>query len=680
MSAINAENRASTSASQIVDDEVYDVETLSRQQIKAGNDLLINFIISNFRWQVLLAQMQSGKTEAYLFIAAEMIRLERVQNVVIFSGNAETDLKNQLIKEVQDRPGSKFYSKYEIFLDEEYAIGTRQRKPIINKIKESIQVVWGIELKSYQGPTENTLFIWEESHHAQSLKQCPDKFLRQVCISADGDETILTDKNNFVLSVSATPFSEICDRINLEQNKAVVTMEPGQGYNSVKKMIERGKIIYYSTIRDGLTRALNTPHVGAKYAIVRIGTKNEDIVKQIIELNGWNYVVHDSISEDPIGKATWDNMIQAPQRDTVILLRNKCRMGKNLVKTHVLFCFETAKKSRTDTVLQGLLGRVCGYSENSANICVYLSENVQKTGELERYIKMTNGENVVPKRATNLKGSGVVSGRTPISIMRVERQHITSPERLEDDVIAAFNTDNVDNRNSPELTDKIKAVIDNRNTKFWTRELREIHSTYMDEHVPEKIAVSMRNGTPFHGVNGCGFNSSPGLVDKTLQVILWVVAEDGFDGLRRGDVYIDCYVASDNSRDVPITTKREVFAHKLEDERTATSNGSFHIYLRPETADSITEMEHDLKYICGLYLTARLNTSNSVCSNKDSETGDKVGIYVTMEVLASLEKNGRIYQTIHQELGLTLKICKARGCIPKALKDKGMMRLASISW
>jgi hypothetical protein len=560
-------------------------------------------------------------------------------------------------------------------LNEEIGLRLRELVPIIEKIKLNIQVVWGVELNKYSGSTENSLFIWEESHHAQSLKQCPDKFLRQVGISADGDESILRAKNNFVLSVSATPFSEMCDKINLEQNKEVVTMEPGHGYNSVKKMSERGKIKFYSDVNQGLTCALRTPHNGNKYAIVRIGPKNEELVKQVIRENGWSFVIFDSISDDPQGKATWDNMINAPQRDTVILLRNKCRMGKNLEKTHVLFCFETAKKSRTDTVLQGLLGRVCGYSANSENVDVYLSDKIQKTGEIERYIQMTDGLNVVPKRATNLKGSGVVSNRTPISIIKINKEHITSRDRIEDDVRAAFNNDIIENHNSLELTAKIKAVVGDADFgQFCVRKLKKNHKTYMDGNIPEKIVVSLRDGTQFHGTNGCGFN--------TLQekVVVWIVADD-FDGLRRNDVFIDCYVPAETPVvDIPMTTKREVFAHKLEDERTAISNGSFQIYLDPETATSINKMEEDLKYICGLYLTARLSTSNSVCSNQDSETGERVGVYVTMEVLASLEKHGQVYEAIKQELGLTIKICKARGCVPKAIKDRGMIRLASISW
>lgn len=656
--------------------EVYDESVLSRQQIQAGITTIQNFNSSIIRWQLLLAQMQSGKTETFLFIAAEMIRLGRIERAVIFSGNAETDLKNQLIKEVRGEPGSKFWGRYDLFLDEEIGLRTRERGPIIEKIKLNIQVVWGIELNKYSGSTENSLFIWEESHHAQSLKQCPDNFLRKVGISADGDESILRAQNNYVLSVSATPFSEICDTFNLEQSKQIVTMAPGPGYNSVKKMKDRGKIKFYSDVKQGLVGALRTPHVGNKYAIVRIGPKNEELVKQVICENGWSFVIFDSISDDPQGKATWDNMINAPQRDTVILLRNKCRMGKNLEKTHVLFCFETAKKSRTDTVLQGLLGRVCGYSANSENVDVYLSDKIQKTGEIERYIQMTDGLNVVPKRATNLKGSGVVSNRTPISIIKIDRQHITSRDRIEDDVRAAFNNDIIENHNSLELTAKIKAVVGDADFgQFCVRKLKKTHKSYMDGNIPEKIVISLRDGTPFHGTNGCGFN--------TLQekVVVWIVADD-FDGLRRNDVFIDCYVPAENQVvvDIPMTTKREVFAHKLEDERTAISNGSFQIYLDPETAASVAKMEEDLKYICGLYLTARLSTSNSVCSNQDSETGERVGIYVTMEVLASLEKHGRVYEAIKQELGLTIKICKARGCVPKAIKDRGMIRLASISW
>jgi hypothetical protein len=657
--------------------EEYDSEKLSRQQIETGKAILANFVNTIIRWQVLMAQMQSGKTETFLFVAAEMIRLGLVKNIVIFSGNAETDLRHQLSKEVEDGPDAKFYDKYDAYLEEDEEITTSAiRKQIKRNIKKNIQIVWGTQLKNYSGPSENTLFIWEESHHAQSLKQCPDKFLRKIGVSADGDETILGEKNNYVVSVSATPFSEVCDKVNLDQSKAVVSMKPGLNYNSVEKMKANGRIKFYSNIAVALQTALRKEHVGNKYAVIRIGPKNEEAVKKIISDNGWTYCIFDSVSDDPLGKQTWDNMCHEPTRDTAILLRNKCRMGKNLEKEHVLFCFETAKKSRTDTVLQGLLGRVCGYSANSENIDVYLSDKIQKTGELERYIQLVSGCDIVPRKAANIKGAGVISNREPVVIMKMDRSQVTDRARMADDIKAAFNANLIENQNSPRAKAVIQSVINHPDTHFVMRRLEKKNETYMEQNIPEKIANSLADGTPFHGVNGCGFNSA-----DPLQVIMWLVVD--VDGLRRGDVYIDCFVPLSTeipARDIPMTTGREVFAHKLEDERNVVSNGSFQIYLNPETANSVPAMLDDLKEIIGMYMTCKLNTSNSVCSNQDEETGDKVGIYVTLEVLASLEKNGLIYETIHQELGFKLKICKARGAVPKAIKDRGMMRLASISW
>jgi hypothetical protein len=659
--------------------EVYDSEKLSRQQIETGIKIIENFINLHVRWHVLMAQMQSGKTETFLFVAAEMIRMGLIENIVIFSGNSDTDLKSQLQKEVEDGPNAKFYDKYDAYLEDNCGIKTSAtRKQAKNKMKSNIQVVWGTQLIHYSGHTEKSLFIWEESHHAQSLKQCPDKFLRQIGISADGDETILAANNNYVVSVSATPFSEVCDTVNMEQTKAIVSMEPGQNYNSVAEMFTSGRIKFYSDLNAALHSALRTDRIGNKYAIVRISSKNEAEIKGIIRACGWSCCVFDSVSDDPVeralGEATWKNMKNEPDKNTVILLRNKCRMGKNLEKAHILFCFETAKNSRTDTILQGLLGRVCGYTANSKNIDVYISDKIQATGEIERYIQMTNGQEIIPRRANNLKGLGVASNREPVVAMKIDRNEITAESRLEDDVIAAFNNNNVENYNTQRAKAVIQAVINNPATLFVPRHLDKKNNTYMEQNIPKKIKKSLANKTPFHGVNGCGFNSA-----NPLQVIMWIVGD--VDGLRRGDVYIDCFVPSDAPvRDIPVTTKREVFAHKLEDERTIISNGSFEICLDPKTAHSVPDMLEGLKFIIGLYMTCPSKTSSCVGSNQDSETGDKVGIYVTMEVLASLEKNGRIYETIHRELGFKLKICKARGGVPKVLKDRGMMRLASIGW
>jgi hypothetical protein len=66
------------------EEEEYDPTKLSPQQLKTGQEIVQAIISGNNRWLILLAQMQSGKTETYLFVCCEIIRLAIAKQVVIF--------------------------------------------------------------------------------------------------------------------------------------------------------------------------------------------------------------------------------------------------------------------------------------------------------------------------------------------------------------------------------------------------------------------------------------------------------------------------------------------------------------------------------------------------------------------------------------------------------------------
>jgi hypothetical protein len=51
----------------------------------------------------------------------------------------------------------------------------------------------------------------------------------------------------------------------------------------------------------------------------------------------------------------------APSCPTVVLLDGRLRCGKRLMKKHIGLAVDTAVSSSTDVILQGLLGRMCGY-------------------------------------------------------------------------------------------------------------------------------------------------------------------------------------------------------------------------------------------------------------------------------------------------------------------------------
>ena len=68
--------------------------TIFPNQKKAGKDILEAF--DRKPYVLFSAQMQSGKTGTFIYVAKKMLKT-KVKHVVIFSGNRETLLKQQTI-------------------------------------------------------------------------------------------------------------------------------------------------------------------------------------------------------------------------------------------------------------------------------------------------------------------------------------------------------------------------------------------------------------------------------------------------------------------------------------------------------------------------------------------------------------------------------------------------------
>jgi hypothetical protein len=673
-------------------ESVYDPYTLSRQQIEAGLEIIEIFINNpnNIRWAILLAQMQSGKTETYLFVCCELIRRNIVKSVVIFSGNAETDLKEQLLKEVNGTGDSKFYGKYENYLEDKENITRNQRRNILAQVKIHIQVLWGTELKKCSDNYTETLFVWEESHFAQNLQQCPDKFLTNAGISANGDCETLKEKRNFVISNSATPFSEMSCLHHLTQNKQVVHMKPGIGYNSVKAIRDSGRLKSFKTIEEGLVKALNNRYEGTKYGIVRITSKNEENIKNIITRNGWSYVVFDSISKGEVrelGLQTWNGMNNAPTENTVILLRGKCRMGKNLEKKHVAFVMETAKNTNTDTLLQGLLGRVCGYSEGSNNVDVYILEKIVNREELNKYIDLIEGKENMPSRARNLVQERKDGTRPSIPI-KITRDFERFPRNNKK---TKKNKDNILKDIHYALNNNIRIQNSNNQTDF--NEVRRKFNIAYDSNKKNLKIGYLNKKTSTRGQNladnikkaftenlAVTFGSSCGIDAEGLEINIWVPS-DNIERFEANEIYITAGLDKNSTSPdyIPLTTRREVFAHSLEDGTEIVGNGDFTIPLNHQSSTDISVMLSELKEFIAIS-NGREGTSRRITSSWDEANKVFKGIVVTLQVLRALETGGSIHKEILDIYGLTLSIAKAKGPVPKNLKEKGFVRLVSISW
>lgn len=444
-------------------------------QIKASKRVIDEYFCNpevnkQINWATLIALMQSGKTETYLLTIFEMFRLGKIEKAYIMCGTSDVALRSQV--ETRLIAFERLYRKY--LRDNFPEIDVDTIDEMAERFKDGTRIIWGSELKKISAELKKrfsgkpyssrgqvsiykALFVWDESHYAQSIGNQTEKFLTSIGISATGEN--LAKSETYFLSVSATPFSECSDIHHLNQNKGIVFLEgvndpslpPEQNYYGIKEMLETNKLIGYKrdkfketlemAINDRLmndageyryglirvsgnkTRSEKQPAKKAKSSVKKPSKDESLLMKYITELaKKYGIVVKrcDSGAEE-------FNMVEldtAPEDSHVIVVvKERCRMGDSLDKPHIGFGMETSVDANTDTMLQALPGRLSGYNANRSTK-IYIPENIIISGELDRYMRFIDNlrdqrqMDSLPEKAMNIeKGKTVkikVGGQKPI--------------------------------------------------------------------------------------------------------------------------------------------------------------------------------------------------------------------------------------------------------------------------
>lgn len=671
----------------------------------------------HMRWVVLLAFPQSGKTNTFLFVACEMLRLEKVERVTIICGNADLDLKTQL-NENKDAFISYAYSAY---LEDEIQYDRRTRDIFIKRAKLMISILVGADLdSSTHFDVRNTLIIWDEAHYAQDRINRPHKYLKSIGLTADGDvANLVGERNNYALTVSATPFSELSNIVHHNQNKRIVKMKPGPTYIGPRRFIEHGSLIQFdSQNRIGeLINAMRNSQIEhqdvPKYCVARfIGDENVHECELAAADLGWDVKVFDSKSKT---MRSMNELSVAPVRPTLVVIRGKCRMGKRVPKKHISFVFESSQWSATDVLLQGLFGRMLGYDGN-VDIKVYISDKI-KIEEVWKYVQMMEDTDdlqpvkVLPKSAKNLTTTKIHAWDDTIPIIlrtdddaAVEnlfgnRTNIIQKVKYAfnqmvycegcehgDDVIENYNDERVTGEIAKQISDAplsrnendFRVVIHNV-----VNDAGELNATYAE--MPEKMRSSIQTRTPLNTGNlaGCGFASD----DKdVVQVNLWMFNTHQFHqshGFKFGDIVIHARIPHIKTleEDVPITTTLETFATHDEDGTETRSNGGYSIRMPIETAYDVNAMKSSLADFIRLSQSPDFEIERPTCVTSNHDGISKfVGITLSHQVFESLQKGGDIYNDIKREFGVKLKTHKCKGKTPADFVHRGLTRITKIEW
>ena len=383
--------------------------TFYNQQIQASEDIGSCMFGQDIPFVVLLAQMQSGKTGTYLHFALKAILDGRFDRVLIVCGSADTALRKQTNDDLENAIKSLSDNKIDVFED------------LIRKVT----VHFGSQVSKIKvdGELFRTLIVHDESHYAQSKGNIPFKnFYKKFGIenALCGDFSILRRNECMVLNVSATPFSELISNQNvkkMEQNpfgyetifeeKGVVSLKKGDGYIGVEEFHNSDKIQFSSKpIKDKnpehLISVLKNYKSEPKFLLLRtkFAKKDKEKIESIANSLGFGYIPIFGGST----KESFEVLIKKPSKPTIIHLCGKARMGQVLCKEYIAMVYESSESPNVDTLLQGLLGRCCGFHSND-KIVIYLSEKSEE--EVLKYMHALKNKNIFElstiSRAMNVK-------------------------------------------------------------------------------------------------------------------------------------------------------------------------------------------------------------------------------------------------------------------------------------
>ena len=619
---------------------------------------------------VLLAQMQSGKSDTFMLVGCELVRLGLVERFIVFSGNAEIELREQ----AKDQRA--FERSYRAYLTKEKKMTIEEAEDVCEMAMSEFAVLWSSDLAKHHTKGK-TLYIWDESHYAQSSKQRPDKFFRKQGLQPNGSGS---DNGNLLLSVSATPFSELLDNDEFVQKKKVVKMEPGSEYIGVDAMLKNDSIRGFSgnfrTTFASIVPELLNPDATRNVGLIRLTLRNEQDIRTICAQAGVSFLLYDQNWEGaPINELLKTHV-------GVIGLKGKVRMGKQIIKDNVAWCFETAVRSNTDTLLQGLIGRCCGYPStgSSLDIKIYVPQKMIDSGVMRDYADMMNGEDVVPAPAMNVKNVSkdfypTIPEKFEIPMDEWEGTQSDLQAFMRDFIMSdefaskSANVKILNSRMKGNVLADLKDLIKKPGCFTFsdlTKESFKDHKNNMENAIKSKKVL--RDPGSSCGVRADG-----------SEVRIWSDGGKPKKGTSTWTVYIQFLTKVETIK--ATTSKREVFCRLTEDDMEVMDNGAIPLGLPIGSASDVTQMQASLiEAIETSNACENLVTGNKITSQSTNDDRLWQGIAVTNEVLKALMPKGNIYKHIFEMFEIKIKIKKARGRRAANFPEEFAARLTAIEW
>lgn len=365
---------------------------------------IVSYILARFYYILFHLRMQGGKTGSYLKAALDLLTDpdSKIDNVVIIAGFSDKALTSQLNTDVDE--AIKYYcmSKYP---------NSKDSMNNYDLLTKKIKVYTGCNIKKMPLLKNNTLIIHDESHYAANKSNIPyNHFYKKNNIekSLYGDFTQLIAKNIFIISVGATSFAEQISNKKVElgwtedelsqfnkwvmEEKKIIYGKVGESYYGIKEYLDNNRIIFENVDPAEIIPTLENKQ---GYVIVRTHKLEKEMLnyQRIARENNMEY----KCIRGNNGPDVLDFLEEKPRKMTLVHISGLARMGKVLCKKYINCVIETSKNPNSDTSLQALPGRMCGY-DIPDNIKIYVSSKLKSNFE-----KFAKDELCLIDKATNVK-------------------------------------------------------------------------------------------------------------------------------------------------------------------------------------------------------------------------------------------------------------------------------------
>jgi hypothetical protein len=343
-------------------------------QTKTAKEILENFRNLSVLNQMVLGKTQSGKTGCMVAVIKELMESEMVipvENIYIITGLSSRDWKKQTTDRFPEQIQKRVFHRNEL------------GKIFYDDIKAK----------------RNCLIVLDECHIASKKEQTiSNVFNRFGLLKKD----YLLTNDIKILEFSATPDGTLYDLENWGDHSVKVMSGVGDGYVGAIELLQQGRLRQFKPlyneddpemVQDNIKDAILAMQSfrDPRYHIIRTKTGEfhdatvELFIRQLSQsssLGNFDFMCYDERSQNNINTI----LVSRPTKHTIITIREKLRCANTLEKKYIGVLYERSVEHMDESVIiQGLVGRLCGYDCNRDAICYTNIETVMK------YERLWNG-------------------------------------------------------------------------------------------------------------------------------------------------------------------------------------------------------------------------------------------------------------------------------------------------